>query len=121
MRASAFSRRSPRSDPHPLALLAECAAQIAELVLDESINAITRRANRLAHVVLDAIHGDAVDELAAMLARPFRSRGTGAQCASAGAPRAAKHRSERALPGRTASEQERRRGADRGADEGRRK
>jgi hypothetical protein len=48
-------------------------------VLDEAIDAIARRANRLADVVLDAIDRDAVDELTTLLACPASARSAGAE------------------------------------------
>ena len=78
-RASAVSACRAPSDSHPFALPTERLAQVAELVLNQSIDPLTRRAHRFAHVVLDTIHRDAVEEVTAVLSRPDRARGAGAQ------------------------------------------
>jgi hypothetical protein len=118
-RASAVSRWRVWSDPHTLALVPEDAAQVAQFVLDEAVDAIARCAHRLADVVLDAIHGDAIDELAALFACPLGSRGACAVRALAGSARAAEHWCEGAVSRRAASQQKRCRGANGGANEGR--
>ena len=48
-------------------------------MLDKPVDAIARRADRLADVMLDAVDGDAVDELTTLLTCPPRAHAAGAK------------------------------------------
>jgi hypothetical protein len=105
------------SDAHALALLPERSAEIAEFVLDEAIDALARRANRLADVVLDAVHGNAIDELSALLTCPARTDPAGAKCRLACDAGAAEQWADWALAGGAAAEEKCRCRTDGGTDE----
>ena len=104
-RANAVNVRCNRSDAHPLALLPEQTAEVAELLADEAVDALTRRTNGFANVMLDALHRDAIDELAPVLLCPEGAGGTGAHRAPRAHASAAEQGSARSLAGWSAPEQ----------------
>lgn len=86
-------------------------------MLDEAIDAIARRADRLADVVLDAVDRDAVDELTTLLACPASARTAGAERRLSGDAGAAKERCDGPAPGGAAAEEKGRCCTDCGTDE----
>ena len=85
-------------DSEPLPLLPEGPPQVPQLVLHEAVDPVARRADGLADVVLDAVNGNALEQFAALLARPERSLRAGTKRRPAGDPSAAEERRERAPP-----------------------
>src|SRR5437764_5740898 len=104
-------------DPEPAAVAAERLAKVAELVLHEAVDSFAGLADRLADVVLDPVHRDAIDELSSVLARPRGPRRARRDCAASGPLRPAHDRSDGTLSRGTASKEQGRCGADRRADE----
>ena len=88
-------------------------------MLDEAIDAIARRTNRLADVVLDAVDRDAIDELTTLLACPPCARSARPKCGLSGDSRAAKQWCDGPAPGGATAEEKCRCCTDRGTDEGR--
>jgi hypothetical protein len=86
-------------------------------VLNEAIDALARRANRLADVVLDAVDRDAVDELTTLFACPPCANAACAKRGLSGDARAAKQWCHGPLAGGATAEEKRRGCADRGTDE----
>src|SRR5687767_14156638 len=87
-------RRSP-SDAEAAPLAPNRLAEVAELVLNEAIDAVARLAARLADLAFDALAGAVVGALFAALARPSRARRTGCHRTPPGHPRATEHRGDR--------------------------
>jgi hypothetical protein len=81
-------------------------------VLHEPIDALARRTNRLANVVLDAVDWNTVDELAAVLACPRGASGSGAERVSACDACAAQQWGYRPAAGGPPAEQQRCRCSD---------
>jgi len=86
-------------------------------VLDEPVDALARRADRLADVVLDAVDRNAVDEFTAVLTCPTRTDPTRAECRLASDAGAAEQWADWPLAGGAAAEEKRRCCTDSGTDE----
>src|SRR5688572_3859406 len=108
-----------RSDAQAPALAANRFAKVAKLVLNESIDAVARLADRLAHLALDALGRDLVDEPTAMLARPSRARRARRHRPAPRPLGAPEHGCDRPSARGASAEKQGGRRADRRADEGR--
>ena len=115
--AGRLGGRRSVSDAEPPALAPNRLAKVAQLVLDEAVDAVARLAHRLADLALDALRRDLVDELLAVFARPSCAGGAGCHRPASSPLRAPKHRSDRACPRWPAPQQQRRGGTNGRADE----
>jgi len=115
--AGRLGGRRSVSDAEPPALAPNCLAKVAQLVLNEAVDAVARLAHRLADLALDALRRDLVDELLAVFARPSCAGGAGCHRPASSPLRAPKHRSDRACPRWPAPQQQRRGGTNGRADE----
>lgn len=111
--------RSPEPLLHAelLSLFPECPTNGAEFAADKSVDPLTRVANGLTNVMLDAINRDLLHQLTATLLGPASSRNASAPGRLSGPGGAPRERGNRTLPRGAAAEKEGGCGANCGADE----
>ncbi len=110
-------RRRLPSDAQAPPLAPNRLAEVTELVLNQTIDAVARLSDRLADLTLDALRRDLVEKLFAMLARPSRAGRTGCHRTTSGQLRAPEHRGDRSASRRSAAKEQGGGSADRRADE----
>jgi cytochrome c-type biogenesis protein CcmH/NrfG len=115
--AGGRGRRRLRSHAQATTLAADRLAKVAQLVLNEAVDAVARLADRLPHFPLDAVGRNLIDEVTAVLPRPLRTSGARRDGATSGPFRAAQHGRDWSASRWPAPQEQGGGGADRCADE----